>query len=301
MLANTSWRSHEGDRRVALVRPLLEVPREETQAYCDAHGLGPRYDSSNLEERFARNRIRRDLIPRLAKYNPSIREALVRLARTAGRDLAYIDEQIRRAWPTVVAAEPGGLRIGREALLGLHPSLRAHLLRRAWEELVGETAALSYAQVEAMMELAGAGQDVEVAREGEGEGPVRAAGKSLSLGRGLRFHSGYQELILETSPPLGQSVPLGMTSLPFPGEAYVGGWHATARLLDAPVRVDATDPYKACLDRTALGDQVQVRPRRRGDRFQPLGMEGTKRLKEFMIDARIPRKWRDLIPLLVGE
>ena len=44
-----------------------------------------------------------------------------------------------------------------------------------------------------------------------------------------------------------------------------------------------------------------MRTRKAGDRFQPLGMEGTKKLKEFMIDAHIPRAWRDGVPLVVGK
>ena len=89
--------------------------------------------------------------------------------------------------------------------------------------------------------------------------------------------------------------------LSLPGEAHINGWHVTTRLVDGPVQVAVGEPYRAHLDVAALGDRVQIRPRRAGDRFQPLGMEGTKRLNEFMIDARIPKNWRDRIPLLASE
>ena len=305
MLTYTCWRNGQGNHGIALVRPLLKVTKEETQALCDARGLTPRHDSSNMDEHYARNRIRRDLLPRLAVYNPSIREALVRLAHTASRDLAYIDDQVRTAWPTVVTREPWGLRISRDAFLLLHPALQAHLLRRAWEELVGESAALSYAQVEAMLELTQEGGGDGLMKKG-GEGFLKRGGaglvKKVSLGRGVRFHTGYQELVMESAAtPSDQGAPLGTTALSLPGKARIDGWRVTARLLDAPVTVAAAGPYLAYLDRTALGDGVQIRSQRNGDRFQPLGMEGTKRLKEFMIDAHVPRSWRERIPLLVVE
>ena len=294
MLPHTVRRSPDGTRRVALLRPLLRVTREETEAYCQARGLTPRHDPSNLEERYTRNRIRHRLLPTLAQYNPSIRETLVRLARTATIDLDFIDRQLQQAWPALVTPEPWGLRIHRDGFRGLHPSLQAHLLRRAWEELAGETADLTSAQVEAMMDLV---------REEEGIGPAKkgGAGKSLSLGRGVRFHTGYEELVLGRRPALAAGPPLKPVLLPLPGEAHTDGWHVTARLVDGPVQVTDGEPYRAYLSLAVLGDRVQIRPRWAGDRFQPLGMEGTKRLKEFMIDAHIPRGWRERIPLLVGE
>ena len=285
MLPHTVRRSRDGTRRVALLRPLLRVTREETEAYCNALGLTPRHDSSNLEERYTRNRIRHRLLPSLAQYNPSIREALVRLARTAARDLDFIDWQLQQAWPALVTPEPWGLRVRRDGFLALHPSLQAHLLRRAWEELAGESADLTSTQVEAMMDLV---------REEGGE-------RSLSLGRGVRFHTGHEEITIGKRPASVPLPPMESGLLLLPGEAHIDGWHVTARLVDGPVQMVSGEPYRAHLDVAAVGDRIQIRPRRAGDRFQPLGMEGTKRLNEFMIDARIPKNWRDRIPLLEGE
>ena len=55
------------------------------------------------------------------------------------------------------------------------------------------------------------------------------------------------------------------------------------------------------MDMDCVGDRLWVRGRLAGDRFQPLGMEGSKSLQEFMIDARIPRRWRDGLPLVLSE
>ncbi|MCZ6614850.1 MAG: tRNA lysidine(34) synthetase TilS, partial [Chloroflexi bacterium] len=186
------------------------------------------------------------------------------------------------------------LRVRRDGFRALHPSLQAHLLRRAWEELAGETADLTSTQVEAMMDL--------VRGEEGGVGPAKkGGGRSLSLGRGVRFHTGYEEITLGRRPASAPLPPMEPALLSLPGEAHIHGWRVTARLVDGPVQVGAGEPYRAHLDVAALGDRVQIRPRRAGDRFQPLGMEGTKRLNEFMIDARIPKNWRDRVPLLEGE
>jgi len=127
----------------------------------------------------------------------------------------------------------------------------------------------------------------------------KGAGKTVSLGSGLRFHSDYGELIIETTKPLISNPHLIATLLPVPGEACIGAWHITAKLVDSPQFTK--EPYRAYLDITALGKEGLVRSRQSDDKFQPLGMEGSKRLKEFMIDAHIPRRLRDETPLLVGD
>ena len=92
--------------------------------------------------------------------------------------------------------------------------------------------------------------------------------------------------------------------LPVPGSACAGGWRVVAREIGAPHsadRVSNDGPFRVRLSLDALGQEVLLRNHRPGDRFQPLGMDGTKKLKEFLIDAHVPRAWRDGIPLLVGQ
>jgi tRNA(Ile)-lysidine synthase len=282
MRPTTFWQSRDHTQSITLVRPLLGITREETEALCQAHKLEPRHDSSNLEDRFVRNRIRQKLIPHLKQYNPSIREALLRLSQSLSHDFSYINQKVREVWPTIVTRTLRGLRFNRESFLALHPSIQAHLLRRGWKELSGEIVSLTHNQIVDVLSIA-----------------QKGAGKSVSLGSGLRLHSDYGELIFETTKPFTSNSHLIATPLPVPGEACIGAWHITAKLVDSPQF--NKEPYRAYLDITALGKEGLVRSRQSDDRFQPLGMEGSKRLKEFMIDAHIPRRWRNETPLLVSE
>ena len=65
--------------------------------------------------------------------------------------------------------------------------------------------------------------------------------------------------------------------------------------------METGDAYRAYLDAASLGGPLQIRARKTGDWFQPLGMEGTKKLNDFMIDAHIPKYRRDRVPILVSE
>jgi len=288
MLPLSRWRGRNGVADVTLVRPLLQATRKETEAYCASLGLSPRYDSSNLEDRFTRNRIRRNMMPQLRKYNPSVDQALLRLATTVAEDVAYIDQQVQEVWPSLASKEPWGVRLRRDAFSGLHPSLKAHVLWRTFVEVAGEATDLSLAQIEAMRQMA-----------------ERGAGRAISLGGGIRFHTTYQDLLMGREPPKVPWPPLTEAfELPVPGIVCAEGWRAEARLLDASEtdgKLAGADSLHAYLDVDTVGQELLVRNRKPGDRFHPLGLQAEKKLKEFMIDAHIPRAWRDSVPLVVGK
>lgn len=288
MLPLSVWRSLDGERDASLVRPLLNATRQETEEYCASHRLIPRYDSSNLQDRFMRNRIRRHLMPQLSKYNPAVRQALVRLATTAAQDVAYMDQQVQEVWPEVVTPEPWGMRLLRPRFNTLHPSLRAHILLRAYIEVAGEASDLNMAQVEGMCRLAEQG-----------------AGRSLSLGHSVRFSTSSQELMLAREPPQPPWPSLReMQELAVPSEICAEGWRILLRRLAAPQAASNLvqhDPFRAHLSLEAVGQRLWVRNRKAGDRFQPLGISETKKLKEFMIGAHVPRAWRESVPLVVAE
>ena len=285
MLPLSSWRTAHGS--ATLVRPLLNVSRQETEAYCLEHNLTPRLDSSNLEERFTRNRIRRKLMPQLEEFNPSVKKSLLRLAHTVAQDVAYLDQQTASVWSSLAVVEQDGVRLDRHAFKALHPSLQAHVLHRAYAQTAGEASGLSMAQIEAMKDLAGKG-----------------AGLSLSLHGGVRFGTSYEEILITGKNAPLSNCTLDETTLRVPGETRVGGWRVGIRLLEGRNRLSDLkhdNPYCAYLSLDALGEELKVRSRLPGDRFQPLGLPCGKSLKEFMIDAHVPRSQRNGTPLVMAN
>ena len=74
------------DSDIPLVRPLLNWTRADTEAYCREHDLHPRFDSTNTDTHYLRNRLRHELLPQLEVYNPQIRQTLARTAATMQAD-----------------------------------------------------------------------------------------------------------------------------------------------------------------------------------------------------------------------
>lgn len=96
-LAGIAYKRYE--RGFAIVRPLLDVPRDEIEKYCEERNLSPRIDHTNNEAIYARNKIRIELLPMLReKFNPNIIETINRLGKNAAADKDYLAQQARDAY-----------------------------------------------------------------------------------------------------------------------------------------------------------------------------------------------------------
>ena len=281
-----------GGERVLLLRPLLRSSRQDTLDYCNELRLSPRIDESNLSTEARRNRIRLELLPLLEQYNPAIKDALTRLSSGAAQQVEYLDETIDSVWQEVVRQRDGFLAIDQNAYLVLHPALRGHLLRRAVGSVKGDLKDIEQGHIEEMDRLMGG-----------------TPGKTLDLPGGLRFVMGYSEA---TVTPAGRDhCPLppfeGEHELTVPGETQASGWHITASFVEPGSAVESDHPpahgpegLRARMSYQSVAGALSVRTRRPGDRFQPLGMSRHKKLQDFMVDAKIPRWWRDRVPLVLS-
>ena len=281
---------------IVMVRPLLSVSREETAQYCRALELEPRLDESNLSLELKRNWVRIQLIPLLQEYNPAVRDALIRLSRSVAKDLEYIEGEVNNVWRETVRHSDRGVTLNTGTFSRLAPALQNHLLRRALAALKGDLEDVEQDHIDSMARLMA--------------GP---AGRSLDLPGGIRFSVSYGEAMLASSEydPCPLPVIEGEHILKIPGENLLPGWRVTASLVrqerdrrapDFGRKTTAEYPvfHTAVLDYDRLDGQLWVRSRRPGDRFQPLGMSQTKKLQDFMVDSKTPRRWRDRVPLVVS-
>jgi tRNA(Ile)-lysidine synthase len=267
--------------RLELVRPLLEITRQETVGYCCRHRLASRSDSSNELTSFLRNRIRLELLPVLRSYNPGIDKALLRLADIAGDDITFIEEQASVVWPDLVQKDDEALYLDLNKMLALPPALQRQVFRKAVKELRGGLKDVEADHIEAMVESLS-----------------KPAGKTFHLPDGLTLYTEYGRLVL--TPTRASVCPLppfqGTSRINIPGETDLPGWRVRADIIQQSVGSD--NGLTASFDLDKVGQKLVVRRRRPGDRFQPLGMNQTKKLQDFMVDTKIPRTWRDRVPLV---
>lgn len=266
----------------SLVRPLLAITRTEIERYCAEHRLEPRRDPTNADLRYTRNRIRHDLLPKLAAYNPHIVAALGRTAALCAEEHAFVRQALAAAWPGLARSRAGAIDFAGDTWRALHPALQREALRQAYALLEGgETLELAH---------------VEAAREAIDRGVGRRAelpgGLPLTVGYGGSFTIGRPS---ETGgPQLAQDE----ISLPVPGRvALEHGWTIVAARHPPPAPAPAT-AWEVYLDGDTLAWPLVVRRRRPGDRFRPTGGRGSRRMQDVLVDAKVPRALRDAWPLI---
>lgn len=286
---------------VRLARPLLYAPRDMVLAYCDENGLRPRFDRSNLDTTYFRNRLRLELVPYLETFNPAVRAVVRRSAEVLSADYDFFVEARDRAWDEVVRrADASEIEFDLAAFRALHLSLRRALIRRAIERLRPPLRNIDWVHVE---------QAVETVQNAAG------AGVKADLPQGLLLVVGYDSFSVGDAERAGRpgtdypQLPEGCdrVELSVPGlTALTYGWRVTAEIRPVGDAGDETvkgeDRWVAHLDRAVCGKELELRPRREGERMWPLGMEGhSKKLKALMIDAKIPAVYRARYPILAGS
>ena len=255
-------------RRGRLVRPLLEVTREEVRDYCRARSLAWREDASNADPRFARSRVRHELLPALSALDPRAERAIAETA-LALRDEADV---LDAAAADALAALGGGPAVEIAALAELPRGLARIVLRGLAESAAGERRALSRAEMDAVLAL------------GEQGGT-----KVLELGGTLTAVAEYGTLRFRGGGAEGAQAP-GPVALVVPGTARFGAWHVEASsgpAGDVAVSGDAIG-----------GGPLTVRGWRDGDRMRPVGLGGTKTLQDLFTDRKVPRALRRTLPVV---
>ncbi len=265
--------------QLGLLRPILGATRADTEEVCAEWELTPASDGTNRSVRYARNRVRRRVLPELAEINPNAAGALAAFAATAQEDDDLLAQLAAEAIAGEELREPTRTTWPVHVLRVLPPSLVARVLQSAWAVLRGDGAALSRAQIESIRRLL-----------------TRGSG-AVDLGIGATFAVEHDTASLSTTAIA--SVAFAATPLTLPGETIVEGWAITTSvgLADGTISNDA---WRATLDLDALGDGPCVRCRIRGDRFQPLGMNQEVRLQDVLVNAKVPRSQRDNVPLVVA-
>lgn len=273
-------------RNEDIIRPLLGISRVDIEAYCEQSALQPRYDSSNAKPEYLRNAIRLELLPHLMqRYNPAIKEGLCRTAAIIGEQQAYVRSEAERLWAAVAVEEADGILLQPQLFSNQHKALQREIIRLAIEKKCGNLTGIGFDHIEQIIELLIAGR----------------TGAKVELPKGFYGYKTYGGVELrsgQTSATV-KDIDLPETQLILPGITKI-----TQLGLAFSARIGQDRNGGPAEGRSALFDLDQlllplyVRGRRPGDRFRPLGMTGTKKVKDFLIDVKLERAQRNRLPIV---
>jgi len=270
-----------------VIRPLLEITRQEIENYCQKHKLPSREDSSNLKTDYRRNRVRQLLLPELKSYNPNILETINRMAKVLQEEDDLLEQACTAAIMPLLKSTGQGMRLPLKEFNLLPAAIQRRAIRQCYDTLTGNKEGLTFAHVDSTNALA--------------KGETKKGG---NLPRGIAFFRQGDWLVLKKPVAQKHQLVFLPVLVPIPGEVSLPGFNLSLRARieektgDFARILTGVKANQCLLDWEKINGSVFVRLRQTGDRFFPLGAPGFKSIKEFFIDQKIPKEKRDLVPII---
>jgi len=266
------------------IRPLLFCSRFEIEEYCEKSNLNPRIDKTNFESIYARNKIRLELIPYIEKnFNKDIINTLNRLAQNSRADSEYLNQRSEKKYKRYCTNKEDRVIITKEAFLE-HEAIVTRIIRRTFIYLLGHLNNFEKVHVYQIIDL-----------------QKNNTGKLIMLPNDVIAANNYGDIHIYINEKNERDASCEKVEYKLnTGENFI-------KELGLKISINKVPKDKICLkasenikyfDLDKASKDVSLRFRRIGDKINPLGMKGSKKLKDIFIDMKIPKEERDQIPLI---
>jgi len=267
-------------RRGRIIRPLAECSRELVRTHLSSLAQPWREDASNLDTTRLRARIRHEVVPMMRQINPRFDEAVLRSVEVLSAENDLLAEVAREHAREIAGKNGAALPLDRAGLARLSQPMRRRVIREVLKAHFPQASRVEFDHVEALAEACGDDRGGYFARD---------------LPGGLRVETRYGTItVLHTGEDLQTLAP---SLLPIPGTADLG----IAGRLRASRAAHGDLSGSACsvvIDGGAVSESLSVTCVRPGDRMRPLGMSGTRKLSDMLIDEKLPARLRPRIPVV---
>ncbi len=276
------------EKNVELIRPFLRIYKTDLLSICKQNGFAYALDSSNLSSQYRRNAIRLDVLPFLGQYNGQIRHSLVQLADIAGMEDDYMEHAANHAYHDKVQHKDGRLYFRVPSFLALHVALQRRLIKLILNYLSAGIEITDF-------------HKIELIRQGIIQN--QSTTWSLDIGGGLACIREYDMILFMQKPPeQSKSYTYELqTAVPELCIPEIG--KKLKMKVQSPHDRYFSDMAGACAEAVFDAGQLKfpltLRSRLPGDTMKVMGLNGSKKVKDIFIDAKIPPSVRSRIPVLV--
>jgi tRNA(Ile)-lysidine synthase len=286
--------------RNKVIRPLLDTNREEIEKYCEEHKLNPRIDSTNYESIYTRNMVRLKLVPYIDHlFNTKVVDTIYRMSLLIRDEYDFMDYYTETQYEKSIAnINKNSVCLFTREISENHIAIAKRIIRRAITDVKGSLKDIESIHIQDVYSLCTEGR----------------AGAEIHLPGGMRVSKSYDTV--KIFYPNQDNAPVDFeVSVNIPGSTTVKQYNflINASIIDISL-INSTERnvnnevenYKKIMynsliqffDYDKLSTGINIRNRRNGDVFFPYKSNGTKKLKEFFIDNKIPRNIRSSIPLI---
>ena len=285
----TGLKGMDYKREDGVIRPLMDTAKVDIVSYCESNNLLPRIDHTNLETEYTRNKIRLKLLPYIEQeFSPHIKDTISRMANVIREDSDYLDNETQKIFDKeVLEHNDKKIRLDFEELKQVHPSLAKRLIRLAIKTVVGNLEGIENVHIEDVLMLI--------------KNPKNQL--KLNLPKGLMVYKTADGLIFTMEEISFENKSFNYI---LKSDGYIDideiGMHIEAKVMTKErCMMLPTGQYTKAFDIDKVKGELIVRSKLDGDRMKPMGLGGTKKLKDIFIDMKIPREKRNLLAVLSDD
>lgn len=273
-------------RKGGIIRPILCLSRDEIENHCKDNNLNPRIDKTNLENIYSRNKVRLDILPYMKEnFNKDIIETLNRMTNLLQIDNDFIEKQCNNSYKKYCNNENKHIIISKEAFL-LDKAIITRIIKKAFVEFTGKYNNFEMKHIYEVIELS-----------------KNSTNKKSDLPNGIIAENVYGDIYLrhkdnnnkeyEEKEVLIDKSQLNKYSLEY------NKYKIDFNIIKGKNNIEfSNNVLIKYFDYDNIEERLIIRKRKNGDRIVPLGMKGSKKIKDILIDLKVPLEQRDEIPIL---
>lgn len=257
-------------RADGVIRPVLDLSRSEIENYCEVHQLMPRIDHTNEDQRYTRNRIRKSLLSEMKAMNPMVIDHIVQTSQLLKSENELLNTLTLETLKRISQQSEKGFLLEVDEFNQLNLALKRRVLRHCIQEIRGHLTDVTFDEIETVIGLA----------------RVKKTGSRKNYHGHLTFEISYDKLMIHLGKQNNKNFTYRLKVREMTREEYID-----YNLLASEIAID----------KVKIAGDLVVKTRQAGDRFFPMGLGGSKKVKNFFIDKKIPRDERESIPIIWDE
>ncbi len=274
-------------RKDGIIRPILCLNRQEIEEYCEKKKLNPRIDASNYERIYSRNKVRLDILPYMKEhFNKEIVDTLNRMTILLQKDNEFIEEYSKKCYNIYCENYDGKLKISQELFKKEMDSIITRVIIRAFKEISNSHQNFEMKHIYEIVNLAN-----------------KNTGKKLNLTNKIICENLYGDIIFSKKDKhkekLCDHCEIRIDKSEISNKIIFDNCIISFEIIENKNKVEIPkNSLIKLFDYDNIEKEIVIRYRKDGDKIVPLGMKGSKKLKDIFIDLKIPRENRNSIPIL---
>lgn len=252
-------------REDGIIRPLLDVDREEIEAYCEQNNLSPRIDQTNLEEIYTRNKIRLKLIPYMIEnFNPNLKESIARMANLLKDDGDFIMEQSNKSFDEMCSKiSDNTISMDIEKFINAHRALKNRIIRKCIDYVLGNIKGIEQKHIQDVNNLINSHKN----------------NSRIDLPKGILVYKKGGRIIFTDEEMIEEKISYDYI---IPKSGYIKIKESNTIVESKILNIDeyeksSNDKYTKFFDADKIKGSLHIRNRRNGDKIKLLGLGGVKR------------------------